>query len=1129
MISMTKVSPGAASSKYYEKEGYYKAGTDDAKEASAWFGKAAEGAGLKGEVDGDKFTSILEGIAPDGQVMGRIRNGEREHRPGVDVTMNAPKSVSVVALVMGDKRVVKAHDEAVKEVARYVEENLITTRVSKNGDVQEVDAPNLIAGLFRHETSRKLDPHLHTHFVIANMVKENLGDKYRALHNDRLSQHALVLTHLYQNVLFHKIAELGYDVEINRKGYVEIKGLGDISKLYSKRSQQMADALAERGLKATGQSKQVAALMTRNAKREADRSDLDPLWAKEAAAIGWTKERLEGFVADAKAQAKTLVSEAEKGDEKDIDAQKKTAEKSDKSKASGSDLAAAHRDAAQSMRSETKSSNAREAVDFAIRHISEREALYKETDLKAIALQRLGTGDLKSIDKEVVRLVGEKRLFTVNTPEGRHVSDDKTIAAERDVIRQFRKAVQAPGVEIEKSIRFKLSIDRTPHTALSRRLDRTVLSEGQKDAIKVVLLGRGRFVAIQGYAGTGKTFMMEHLNKNAERYGYHVEGIAPTLSATDELEKVLPYADTIRAKILDIQNQRNQGRDPGKTILIVDEASMVSTEDMQVLKRAANEAGLAKVVLSGDVKQLEPPSAGIPFDQLQRAGMPTAIMDDIRRQTNEQSKEAVIHAMRGEIGEAFKKITHLKTADDVRTEVANSWLALNQKTRADTGVVVMTNAERVEVNGTIREGLRAEGTLRGPEVEIDVINPLHLTRAASGDAGSYRKGDTLVAVFGLRKHDIQPRDVMTVQSMDTEKNAIEVLNHGTGEVTNITLGQSSKAAEALVAYETGKRSFAAGDLVKFNIHDPDEGLRKGTFGRIKSVDENAAEVVMKDGYSKIVPLDTLAGRGMDHAYALTGHAFQGKTVPNIIVGLPSNGRMSTGKAAYVTISRAQESVMLVTDNESKLIGKLSKDSGESLDALEHVTRARIEDLGGTFDRSVAQASSGKVDHVATMESLMASHAKAFPEAPELPAERQDGDPGHQSVERPSDASETRANGHATDAQNRGEPIAIGGTKTDEKTRTGDVNNDAQNGGHPTPENDAKKDTETPPENAPEKPEEADQKSPTKPDEIKTSKPDGKAGGEEVEKFDPDAAIKDLEERVQEHLAERARGRDERSR
>lgn len=1121
MISMTKITAGSASTKYYEKEGYYKAGSDEAKDASQWFGKAAKDAGLVGEIDGDKFSSILEGIAPNGQVMGRIRNGEREHRPGVDVTMNAPKSVSVVGLVMGDERVVKAHKEAVLAVAGYIEENLITTRVGKNGEVQEVDAPNLIAGLFLHETSRKLDPHLHTHMAIANMVKEHLGDKFRALHNDRLSQHSLVLTQLYQNVLFHKIQELGYNVEMTRDGYVEIQGLGDISDLYSKRTKQIAQALADRGLKPTGESKQIAALMTRNAKRDADRSDLDPIWAKEAKAIGWDKDRMAAFVNDAKTLAHTLVAEAEPG--------KQAANKDQP----GRDLTSAHHDAARSMRSETKTNSVREAVDFSIRHLSERESIYKETDLKAVALRRLQTADVKSIDKEIVRLVGEKRLFTVNGPEGRMVSDDRTIAAERDIIRQVRLSVREPGVEIDKSLRYRLSTYRNPAEAITKKLNATHLSEGQKDAIELVLLGDGRFAGIQGAAGTGKTTMMEYLNTYAERYGYQVEGIAPTHSATGELGKVLPYSDTIRAKVLDIQNKRNSGGDPSKTILIVDEASMVSAEDMRVLVRAANESGLARVVLVGDIKQLESPSAGIPYRQMLRAGMPAALMDDIQRQTNPKSKEAVIHAMRGEIGAAFEKISHLKESKDIRTEVAETWLALDVKARATTGVLVMTNAEREEINGTIREGLRAEGTLKGAEVEIDVINPLHFTRAQSGDAGSYRKGDTLISVFNLRAQDIERNDVLTVQNTNKDKNSIEVLNHGTGEVVTIPLGQRSKAAEALVAYEVGKRSFATGDLVKFNVHDPDEGLKKGSFGQIKSIDDMAAEVVMKDGASRVVPLDTLAGRGMDHAYALTGHAFQGKTVQDIIVGISSKSRMATQKALYVGISRAKNAATLVTDNTSKLIGKLSRNSGESLDALEMVTRTRIEELGGTLDREAAQEAAKKVDHEAAMDSLMASHARAFPRAPETGPERQDEDPGHQSSERPTDASEALTNG-VSPSPEIGDDVSA---KQLPNSMNGAPQNDApngrENGATLPPEKDTEPTPETPPKTDPETRDEDGQKPDLKTDVSGASKPEEKPeekpNGEAPEKLDPQAEVEALEERVSQQLSERSRGRDERSR
>ena len=79
-------------------------------------------------MDDDKFTAFLEGETPDGRLMGRTRNGEREHRPGVDLPFSASKTASVAALVLGDTRVVEAHDKAVRAAMSVVEDRFISTR-----------------------------------------------------------------------------------------------------------------------------------------------------------------------------------------------------------------------------------------------------------------------------------------------------------------------------------------------------------------------------------------------------------------------------------------------------------------------------------------------------------------------------------------------------------------------------------------------------------------------------------------------------------------------------------------------------------------------------------------------------------------------------------------------------------------------------------------------------------------------------------------------------------------------------------------------------------------------------------------------------------------------------------------
>ena len=123
------VSPSQGVS-YYERDGYYAKDDPDHRAASAWAGKGAEVLGLSGPVDPDVFTAILEGRVPDGPQLGRPgKDGEIVHRPGRDLTLSAPQSVSLAALVGGDARVAEAHGRAVKRTLSWVEERVVETRM----------------------------------------------------------------------------------------------------------------------------------------------------------------------------------------------------------------------------------------------------------------------------------------------------------------------------------------------------------------------------------------------------------------------------------------------------------------------------------------------------------------------------------------------------------------------------------------------------------------------------------------------------------------------------------------------------------------------------------------------------------------------------------------------------------------------------------------------------------------------------------------------------------------------------------------------------------------------------------------------------------------------------------------
>ncbi len=218
VVSIGAIASPAQGVAYFERDGYY--ARDDAahREASAWMGGGAQTLGLSGPVDPDVFRAVLEGEVPDGsgRRLGRLdRDGNRIHRPGRDLTFSAPKSVSLAALVGGDERVVEAHDRAVRRALGWVEKNAAETRVMdrETGRLVRVGGQKTVIAGFRHDTSRNLDPQLHTHAVVANMVQGAADAKWRTMSNERLYASKMLIGALYRNELARELGRLGYGIE----------------------------------------------------------------------------------------------------------------------------------------------------------------------------------------------------------------------------------------------------------------------------------------------------------------------------------------------------------------------------------------------------------------------------------------------------------------------------------------------------------------------------------------------------------------------------------------------------------------------------------------------------------------------------------------------------------------------------------------------------------------------------------------------------------------------------------------------------------------------------------------------------------------------------------------------------
>lgn len=905
MLSISNVDSGHASSGYYKAEGYYLEGSKEAEQSSQFYGKAAQEAGLTEQFSDERFTAILDGQTPDGKLLGRIRDGARDHRPGIDLTFSAPKAVSIAALVGDDTRIFSAHTDAVKTALDYAEANLVKTRKYVNGKLHVETGGKIIAGIFQHDTSRALDPQLHTHAVVANMVKDSNGD-YRSLSNEALYNGKMLLGQIYRNALANNLRDLGYEIEPQKKGLFDIKGVPEhLVQRFSKRREEIEKALESKNYEATAKASSLAALATRAAKKPVERAELRAAWDAEVKSLG-------------------------------IDLAK--------------ELATASRHPAPTQHA--KEARVTEAVDHAVAHLSERASVYSEKDLKMTAMKAFPGVTEQALSAEIKAYVSDRILHPVDLKDGRHYTDVETIRLESE-----NKLVMRDGLGIS-ALNMRTATDkvrmRNSDSAIQQKLRRTTLTEGQKEAVVTVLGSSDRIAGVQGYAGTGKTFMLETAHRMAAARDYAIEGLAPSHKAVSALNDAIPVAATIESALVRHENGANFG-DKSRTILAVDEASMMSSDTMNRVLKMADAQGYAKVVLIGDIKQLDAVGAGSPFRALQDAGMPTALMADIQRQRTDEGKGTVLNAIAGNIQDAMAGVNRLTEVGsdklevvrkDVADQMAKSYLALSEADRTGTGVIVLTNELRRDVNAQIQSGLIAAGTIGGKTTSVATLVSQNFTQAEARDVGSYRAGDIVVAPVAPKDAAFKANTLYTVTAVDHDFNQLLVKSPD-GENVMLDLSYGSRDARNLAVFSEDNQRFVTGDRVKFKITDRTHGIFNSNEGTLKDITDTSLVIARKGEDDLTIPRDSLAARGMQLAYAATAHDFQGSTVDSVILGMTSSERLATQKSFYVALSRMRDTIHLVTDDIGKLTARISAETGERMDALEALAAQREAEKSAT--------------------------------------------------------------------------------------------------------------------------------------------------------------------------------------
>ncbi|HHH7000643.1 TPA: conjugative transfer relaxase/helicase TraI [Escherichia coli] len=567
MLSISSIKGDAG---YYSHEdNYYASGSLD----SRWMGEGAEKLGLKGEVASADMDAVRQGKLPDGSDLSRMVNGVNKHRSGYDLTFSAPKSVSVMALVGEDRRFIEAHNRAVAVVMQEVEK-LVSARITEEGKTETVLTGNMVAALYNHDTSRDLDPQLHTHALVFNATFAD--EKWRSLASDtrmktgfseNLYATKIAFGNLYRSALREDIESMGFEtVTAGKNGLWELKDVP--VDVFSSRSQAIREAA---GPDASAKSRDVAALDTRQAKAWADPELLKADWRRRLAD---EKFDIDGYIRQA--QARVEVPGAVAGGHSGIHAP---------------DLSGG------ASSGEIADEQVRKAVSDTISALSEKKVQFTWSEMLAGTVNRLPSapGLFEQARAGIDAAIERQRLIPLDREKGIFTSDIHLLnelsvhqlartAIQEQTVLVFPERAQERDIPAGDAVSV-LTQDKSPVAILSGRGGAQALRERTED-VAMMARSQGREVMVIAADGRSGQFMSE---------SPHLAGHV-MLRSQMNADTVLPVQGTV----------------------IVDRAERLSLKDTVLLQEKALSAGAQLIFMDTENQQ----GTGNALSVLKEAGIP---------------------------------------------------------------------------------------------------------------------------------------------------------------------------------------------------------------------------------------------------------------------------------------------------------------------------------------------------------------------------------------------------------------------------------------------------------------------------------------------------------------------------
>lgn len=457
------------------------------------------------------------------------------------------------------------------------------------------------------------------------------------------------------------------------------------------------------------------------------------------------------------------------------------------------------------------------------------------------------------------------------------------------------------------------------------------LTDGQRRAARALLESKDFVAVLVGDAGTGKTTVLTAI-EDAHRAagGQRFIPLAPTTRAREALEGAgFERADTVQRFLVSgaLQAQAAGG------VLLVDEAGLLSTEQLDQLTRLA-EAARARVLLVGDTKQHYSVQRGDALrNVIRHSGTPVVRLSEVLRQREERDRRFSRLLARGEVMEAFfyasRRGMIRETRDDAAlfSEAAEHY-AENIARGIDTLVVIPFWDEIERFNVCARDALRRRGLLGDEEVQREAVKPLTWTNEQKTHWDQYRAGDWLLFARDTRYF----RRGTAAQIAAVLPDGLRVARPN-GRFAKITRRQRG-------AFDVGRLQVlpvAAGDRLLVRGREDVAGFENGDFKDVARVDPATNAIVLTDG--NVLPPDF---RAWTYGHALTSYRSQGSTAEESLIVLGEVAeRALMRRQFYVGNTRYRGSHRIYVSHREAILNRLAMaDPGREL-ATEFVARQKL--------------------------------------------------------------------------------------------------------------------------------------------------------------------------------------------